>query len=75
MWNGYKSDNFKNFINIGSKVTESYEGVIYREISLVSSFRNVMDQLFALTQKYKMKIMMLCNCYWNYYWLVYKEIT
>ena len=37
----------------GGKVIEIYEGVFYREKFEVSSFRKVIDKLFALKQKYK----------------------
>ena len=38
---------------IGGKVIEIFEGVIFRKIFKVSPFRNVIDKLFALRQKYK----------------------
>ena len=38
---------------IGGKVIETYEGVIYQEIFKISPFREVIDKLFALRQKFK----------------------
>ena len=40
-------------VKIGGKVIEIYEGVIYRENYKISPFRNVIEQLFSLRQKYK----------------------
>ena len=40
---------------IGGKVVEIYEGVIYRENFKVIPFRKVIDEFFALRQKYKDK--------------------
>ena len=41
-------------LKIEGKVDEIYEGAIYREIFfIVILFRNVIDNLFALRQKYK----------------------
>ena len=56
MRNGYIIDHLtsvdiQEIIKIGGKVTEIYEGVIYRENFKVSPFRNVIDKLFALRQK------------------------
>ena len=58
MRNGYIIDtltsvDIQEIVKIGGKVIEIYEGVIYRENFKVSPFRNVIDQLFALRQKYK----------------------
>ena len=58
MRNGYRIDHLtsvgiQKIIKIGGKVIETYEGVIYRENFKVSPFRNVIDKLFALRQKYK----------------------
>ena len=58
MRNGYIIDtltsvDMQEIIKIGGKVIEIYEGVIYRENFKVSPFRNVIDKLFALRQKYK----------------------
>ena len=58
MRNGYIIDtltsvDIQEIVKIGGKVIEIYEGVIYRENFKVSSFRKVIDKLFALRQKYK----------------------
>ena len=58
MRNGYIIDtltsvDIQEFVKIGGKVIENYEGVIYREIFKVSPFRKVIDKLFALRQNYK----------------------
>ena len=68
MRNGYIIDtltsvDIQETVKVGGKVIEIYEGVIYRENFRVSPFRKVIDKLFALRQKYREKIMMLCN-YW-----------
>ena len=58
MRNGYIIDHLtsvdiQEIVKIGGKVIEIYEGVIYRENFKVSPFRKVIDNLFALRQKYK----------------------
>ena len=58
MRNGYIIDyltsvDIQEFVKIGGKLIEIYEGVIYRENFKVSPFRNVIGKLFALRQKYK----------------------
>ena len=58
MRNGYILDTLtsvgiQEFVKIGARVVEVFEGVIYRENFKVSSFRKVSDKLFALRQKYK----------------------
>ena len=58
MRNGYIIDyltsvDIQEIVKIGGKVTEIYEGVIYRENFKVSPFRKIIDKLFALRQKYK----------------------
>ena len=58
MRNGYIVDyltsvDIQEIVEIGGKVIEIYEGVIYRENFKVSPFRKVIDKLFALRQKYK----------------------
>ena len=45
------SVDIQEIVKIGAKVTEIYEGVIYREKFEVSPFREVIDKLFALGQK------------------------
>ena len=47
------SVDIQEIVKIGGKVTEIYEGVIYRENFKVSPFRKVIEKLFALRQKYK----------------------
>ena len=59
MRNGYKTDtltsvDIQEFVKIGGKIIEVYEGVIYIESFELSHFRKVFDKLFALRrQKYK----------------------
>ena len=58
MRNGYFIDTLTSvdiceIVKIGGKVIEIYEGVIYRENYKISPFRNVIEQLFSLRQKYK----------------------
>ena len=58
MRNGYIIDTLTSvdiheIAKIGGKLIEFYEGVIYRENFIVSPFRSVIDELFALRQKYK----------------------
>ena len=56
--NGYIIDTLtsvviQEIVKIGGRVTEIYEGVLYRENFKVSPFRKVIEQLFSLRQKYK----------------------
>ena len=58
MRNGYIIDtltsvDIQEIVKIGGKVIEINKGVLYRETFNVSPFRNVIDKLFALRQKYK----------------------
>ena len=58
MRNGYiihylKSVDIPEIVKIGGKVIEIYEGVVYRENFKVSPYREVIDKLFALRQKYE----------------------
>ena len=58
MRNGYIIDyltsvDIQEIVEIGGRVCEIYEGVIYRENLKVSPLRKVIDKLFALRQKYK----------------------
>ena len=58
MRNGYIIDtltsvDIQEIVEIGGKVVEIYEGVIYQENFKVSLFRKVIDKLFALRQKNK----------------------
>ena len=58
MRNGYIFDKLTSvdiceIVQIGVKVIEIYEGVIYRENSEISPFRKVIERLFALRQNYK----------------------
>ena len=58
MRNGYivdtltSLDNFE-IVNIGGKVIQIYEGVVYRESSKISPFTKVIEKLFALRKKYE----------------------
>ena len=45
------SVDIQEIVNIGRNIIEIYEGVICREIFIVSPFRKVLDKFFALTQK------------------------
>ena len=49
------SVDIQEIVKIGGQVNEIYEGVIYRENFKISSFRKVIENLFALRQKYKDK--------------------
>ena len=40
-------------VKIGGKVVQLYQGVIYRKKFEINPFENVIDKLFALTQKCK----------------------
>ena len=56
MRNGYIIDtltsvDFQENVKLGGKVTEIYEGVIYRKDFKISPFRKVIEKLFALGQK------------------------
>ena len=58
MRNGYitqvlTSVDIQEIVKIGGRVIEIYEGVIYRENFSVKPFEKVIDNLFALRQKYK----------------------
>ena len=58
MSNGYIIDHLTSVdiqenVKIGGRLIKIYEGVIYRENFKVSPFRNVIDKLFAVRQKYK----------------------
>ena len=66
MRNGYIVDtltsvDIQEIVKIGGKVTEIFEGVIYRQNFKISPFRKVIDKLFALRQNHKEKKMMLCS--------------
>ena len=57
MRNRYIIDTLTSVVNqeiveIGGKIIEFFEGVIYRENFNVSPFRIVIDKLFDLRQKY-----------------------
>ena len=47
------SVDIQEIVKIRGRVSEIYEGVIYRENFKVSAFRKVIGKLFALRQKYK----------------------
>ena len=58
MRNGYINDTLTSvdiceIVEIGGRVIEIYEGVIYRENFKISPFRKVMEKLFTSGQKYK----------------------
>ena len=58
MRNGYIIDTLTSIdmqetVKTGGKVIELCEGVIYRQNYKVSSYRKVIDKLFALGQKFK----------------------
>ena len=58
MGNGYIVDyltsvDIQAIVEIGGKVIEIYEGIIYRESFKESPFKKVIGKLFALRQKYK----------------------
>ena len=60
MRNGYIIDtltsvDIQEFVKIGGRVIQIYEGVFYRENFKISPFRKVIEKLFALRQKYKDK--------------------
>ena len=46
------SVDIQEIVEIGGQVIEIYEGVIYRENFKISPFRKVIEELFALRQKY-----------------------
>ena len=48
-----KSVDIQELVQVGEKVFEIYEGVIYRENFKISPFRKVIENMFALRQKYK----------------------
>ena len=61
MRNGYIIDTLTSvdiceFVEIGGRVVEIYEGVIYRENFKISPFRKVIEKLFALRQNAKTNI-------------------
>ena len=58
MRNGYIIDtltsvDIQEIVKIAGKVIEIYQGVVYRENFKISQFRKVIENLFALRQKYK----------------------
>ena len=58
MRNGYitqvlTSVDIQEIVEIGGKVIQIYEGVIYRENFKVSPFEVIIDELFAFRKKYK----------------------
>ena len=60
MRNGYTVDtltsvDIQEIVEIGIKVIQIYEGVIFRENFKVSPFKKVIDKLFELRQEYKCK--------------------
>ena len=58
MRNGYitqvlTSVDIQEIVKIGGIIIQIYEGVIYRENFKISPFKKIIDELFALRQKYK----------------------
>ena len=58
MRNGYiidtlTSNDIHEIVNLGGKIIEIYEGVIYRENFEISQFRKVTEKLFALRKKFE----------------------
>ena len=58
MRNGYitqvlSSVDIQEIVKIGGRIIQIYEGIIYRENFKVSPFEKIIDELFALRQKYK----------------------
>ena len=58
MRNGYitqvlTSVDIQEIVKIGGRVIEIFEGVIYRENLKINPYEKVIDNLFALRQKYK----------------------
>ena len=49
----WTSVDIQEIVKIGGRVSEIYEGVIYREIFKINPFEKVYTKLFALRQKYK----------------------
>ena len=47
------NEDIQEIVRIGGAVIEKYKDVIYRESFQIAPFRNVIDKLFALGQKYK----------------------
>ena len=61
MRNGYNTQNLtsvdiQDFVEIGGKVFEIYEGVIYRENFKLSPFKKVIDKVFEIRKNTKTKI-------------------
>ena len=86
MRNGYitqvlTSVDFQEIVKIGCKVNEIYEGVIYGENFKINPFVKVIDNLFALGQKYKqegnevMQLLVKLNMKGLYGEFLRKEIT
>ena len=68
MRNGYiiqtlPSVDIQEIVKIGGKVTQAYEGVIYRENSKKSPFKKVIN--YSNYKNTKTKTMMLCSCQLN----------
>ena len=60
MRNGYitqvlSSVDILEIVKIGGRIIQIYEGVVYRENFEVSPFETIIDELFAIRQKYKDK--------------------
>ena len=59
------SVDIQEIVKIGGKVIGIYEGVIYRENLRISPFRKVIENIFALRQKYKDEKMIYCKGWLN----------
>ena len=65
--NGYikevlTSIDIQEIVEIGVKVVQIYEGVIYREHFKISPSEKIIDKLVALRKNIKTKETMVCNC-------------
>ena len=47
------SVDIQDFVKIGGKVIQNYQGLIYRENFRISPFKKVIEKMFALRKKYK----------------------
>ena len=51
--NALTSVDTQEIVKVGGEVIIIYEGVVYRENVKISLFKNMLEKLFALRQKYK----------------------
>ena len=56
-----KAADIFEIVEVGGKVIEIYEGVIYRENFKISPFRKVLEKVFASRQKYKNEKKIQCR--------------